>query len=109
MKTRNTQQNPYGSSKDGDGVTTVMKLTPDDIAYQKRKAAVANNLRYQTWLINNIDMANPKQGKGPKAKIKKPTRALLGSIRRQNKTGTTPKSVSRPRGPLRGLKGKSRK
>lgn len=93
MKTRNTQQNIYGS--DNKGITTVVKLTPEDVAYQKRKAAVTNNLRYQTWLINNIDMANPKAGKGPKAKIKAPTRALVTSIRKQNKTGTTPKTVIR--------------
>jgi hypothetical protein len=92
-KARNSVQNPYGPR--GVGVQTVMKLTPEDVAYQKRKAAVANNLRYQTWLINNIDMANPKAGKGPKAKIKSPTRALVNSIRKQNKTGNTPKSVIR--------------
>lgn len=92
MKMRNTAKNPYG---DGDEIPTVMKITPDDIAYQKRKAAVTNNLRYQTWLINNIDMANPKAGKRPKAKIKAPTRALISSIRKQNKTGTTPKTVVR--------------
>lgn len=91
MKARNTAKNPY----DGEPVKTVMKITPEDIAYQKRKAAVTNNLRYQTWLINNIDMANPKAGKAPKAKIKAPTRALVSSIRKQNKTGTTPKTVTR--------------
>lgn len=91
MKARNTAENPY----DGKPVTTVMKITPEDVAYQKRKAAVTNNLRYQTWLVNNIDMANPKSGKAPKAKIKAPTRALVSSIRKQNKTGTTPKTVTR--------------
>lgn len=90
LKSRNAVTNPYGQQSE-----TVMKITDKDIAYQKRKAAVANNMRYQTWLINNIDMANPKAGKGLKAKIKAPTRALVNSIRKQNKTGTTPKTVIR--------------
>lgn len=94
MKRRNTMSNPYSDKKE-EQIVTVQKLTPEDIAYQKRKAAVTNNLRYQTWLINNIDMANPKAGKAPKAKIKAPTRALVNSIRKQNKTGTTPKTVIR--------------
>lgn len=94
VKSRNTAQNPYSNNPEH-AVKTVMKLTKDDIEYQKRKAAVVNNLRYQTWLVNNIDMANPKAGKAPKAKIKVPTRALINSIRKQNKTGTTPKTVIR--------------
>ncbi len=90
-KSRNAQSNIYT----GKPTTTVHKLTKEDIEYQKRKAAVTNNLRYQTWLLNAIDMKNPKSGKGPIVKIKKPTKGLSASITRQNKTGTTPKNVSR--------------
>lgn len=90
-KERNTKANMYT----GNPVITVHKLTKEDIDYQKRKAAVTNNLRYQTWLLNAIDMKNPKSGKGPMVKIKKPTKGLTASIVRQNKTGTTPKNVSR--------------
>ena len=109
MKQRNTANNPFV----GGETETVMRITGDDVEYQKRKAQVANNLRYQAWLINNIDMTDPKQGtltssrsarrQGVKGKIKKPTRALAASIKRQNKTKTTPLTVARPRG--RVLKG----
>lgn len=99
MKARNTEVNPYtGAGKGGkDGTETVMRITKEDVEYQKRKAQVANNLRYQTWLINNIDMTNPKQGKltrsyphglnlgRKRATIRKPTRALNASVAKQNR------------------------
>lgn len=84
MKQRNVAVNPIS----GDTNTqTVQRLTKDDVEYQKRKAQVANNLRYQTWLTNNINMADPKQGKqgrgrqAPKATIKKPTPAMNRRVR----------------------------
>lgn len=104
-KQRNTMKNPYT----GKPTTTVMHITKDDLEYQKRKAQVANNLKYQTWLINNIDMTDPKQGtsslRAKKAVIKAPTRGLKRSVERQNRTRTTPTTVSRPRAPLKKTQG----
>lgn len=99
MKQRNAARNPISREEN---TTTIARITQEDVEYQKRKAQVANNLRYQTWLLNNIDMSDPKQGKirargakgsAPKAKIKKPTPALNRSVRAQNrpKKGTKSK------------------
>ena len=79
LKRRNAAVNPISGETN---TQTIQRLTREDIEYQKRKAQVANNLRYQTWLINNINMADPKQGKrAPKAMIKKPTSAMNRRVR----------------------------
>lgn len=76
-KQRNTQANPYTGTQ----VQFQQRVTPDDVAYQKRKQEVVNNLRYQKWLVNNIKMEDPVSGKRkrapkPKPRAKpKPTRA----------------------------------
>ena len=83
MKQRNVAVNPITGDRN---TRTVQRITAEDVEYQKRKAQVANNLRYQTWLVNNINMADPKQGKkakgsAPKATIKKPTPAMNKRVR----------------------------
>lgn len=83
MKQRNAAVNPINGATN---TQTVQRITQEDVEYQKRKAQVANNLRYQSWLVNNINMADPKQGKkargsAPKAIIKKPTPAMNRRVR----------------------------
>lgn len=83
MKSRNTARNPING---GAPVQTLQYITKDDEDFQKRKGEVVNNLKYQTWLTNNINLTNPKEGKKlRKAVIRKPTRALNASVRAINK------------------------
>lgn len=55
MKQRNAQNNPYT----GTPTQFVQTIDKETIDYQKRKADVVNNLRYQTWLTNCVDLADP--------------------------------------------------
>lgn len=57
LKKRNVDNNPYGVGKDQTIFT--QEITKEDLDYQKRKAQVVNNLRYKTWLMNCLDMADP--------------------------------------------------
>lgn len=56
QKKRNVEKNPYGGT-----TQFVQTLDKEDLAYQKRKQEVVNNLRYKTWLTNCIDMTDPAQ------------------------------------------------
>jgi len=58
QKQQNIAQNPFGAQ---DKVQFVQEITPEDLAYQRRKADVLENIQFEKWLHSVIDMSNPAQ------------------------------------------------